>query len=241
MLHLFHDIEKLISRFVEVEALAFAAEERRGGAEVASHGAADGGDDGRGRVARTVGYPHSKHSHSEAGKNLGMDDGRVGIFAQITSHPADSFTADDMVGVDQLVELRNGRDVTADHDGRFRRQLAHAAAHLAHLAEVGDDAGDAYNVVLGGEQFAFEALQGGEVEQRAGRRDVLLNHHQAPGAMKHAQGEAALLARHLVVIELHRINGAAAEFVVARVRAEDRAQQHTSLRAFGMRKGNGCT
>ncbi len=46
--------------------------------------------------------------------------------------------------------------------------------------------------------------------------------------------KAALRARHLVVIELHGIDGAAAEFVIARVRPEDRTQQHARLRAFRM-------
>src|SRR5271165_4664403 len=82
---------------------------------------------------------------------------------------------------------------------------------------------------------SLEAVQGREVEQRAGRGDVALDHHQAPGAMKHAEREAALRARYLVVIELHGIDGAAAEFVIARVRTENRAQEHACLSSFRMR------
>ena len=52
--------------------------------------------------------------------------------------------------------------------------------------------------------------------------------------MEHAQREAALRARDLVVIELHRIDGAAAEFVVLRVRAEDRTQQNAGAGSLGM-------
>ena len=43
--------------------------------------------------------------------------------------------------------------------------------------------------------------------------------------MEHAQRKAALLARDLVVIQLHGIDGAAAEFVILRIRSEDRTQQ----------------
>jgi hypothetical protein len=38
-----------------------------------------------------------------------------------------------------------------------------------------------------------------------------------PRAVKHAQREAILLARNLVVVELHRIDGTAAKFIVLRV------------------------
>lgn len=43
-----------------------------------------------------------------------------------------------------------------------------------------------------------------------------------PRAVKHSQGEAALCASDLIMIGLHRVNGAAAEFVILRVRSEDR-------------------
>src|SRR3989442_7602318 len=47
--------------------------------------------------------------------------------------------------------------------------------------------------------------------------------------MEHAQREAALHAGDLIVIELHGIDGPAVEFVVLRVRPEDRAQQDASV------------
>ena len=236
VLHVLHDFEELVSGFVKVDALALAAEERRRGAEVAAHGASNRGNDGGCGVARVVGQAHAQHPHAEAGEDFGMLDGRTWVFAEIAAHPRDAFAAHDVVGINQLVEAGNGGDMSADDDGGLGRQAAHAAAHLAHLAEIRDDAGDADNVVFGRSQFALEALQGREVEQRAGGGDVALDHHQAPGAMEHAQRKAALLARDLVVIKLHGIDGAAAEFVVARVRAEDRAQQHARVSAFGMRR-----
>src|SRR5450432_333791 len=55
--------------------------------------------------------------------------------------------------------------------------------------------------------------------------------------MKHAQRETALRARDLVVIQLHRVDGAAAELVVLRVWPEDRTQQNARLRSFRMSFG----
>jgi hypothetical protein len=52
--------------------------------------------------------------------------------------------------------------------------------------------------------------------------------------MEHAQRKAALCACDLIVIKLHRIDGAAAKFIVSGVRAEDRTQQDAGLRSLGM-------
>ncbi len=166
--------------------------------------------------------------------------GAVGIFAEIAAHPSDSLASHHVIRVNQFVEAGNGGDVPADDDGRARRQPAHAPAHLTHLGEVGNDAGDAHDVIFRRGKFALEPFQGGEIEQRARCGNVLLNHHQAPGAMEHAQRKAALLARDLVVIQLHGIDGTAAEFVVARIWPEHRTQQHTRARPLRMGRDYIC-
>ena len=51
---------------------------------------------------------------------------------------------------------------------------------------------DADDVVLVRRSSRDEALARREVEQRAGRRDVLLDQHEAPGAVEHAQRERTL-------------------------------------------------
>jgi hypothetical protein len=48
------------------------------------------------------------------------------------------------------------------------------------------------------------------------------------------RSETALRARDLVVIELHRVDGAAAEFIVLRVRSEDRTQENSGAGSLGM-------
>ena len=73
-----------------------------------------------------------------------------------------------------------------------------------------------------GGQFAGEVFLGWKVEDRAGYRDIRLDQHDAPRAVKHSQGEAALCASDLIMLELHRVNRAAGEFVILRVRSEDR-------------------
>ena len=67
---------------------------------------------------------------------------------------------------------------------------------------------------------------------RAWCGDDLLDHHDAPRAVKHPQREAALHARYLIVVELHRVDGAAAEFVILREWAEDRGKEDFGLRPF---------
>ena len=52
--------------------------------------------------------------------------------------------------------------------------------------------------------------------------------------MKHPQGKAALGARDLIVIELHGVDGAAAELVILRVGTEYRRQQDARALPFGM-------
>ena len=44
----------------------------------------------------------------------------------------------------------------------------------------------------------------------------------------------ALAARYLVVVELHRVDGAAAVGIILCVRAEDGGEQDTGLGSFGM-------
>src|SRR5262249_53938202 len=68
----------------------------------------------------------------------------------------------------------------------------------------------------------------------AGRRNVGLDQHDAPGPVEHAQREAALRAGYLVVIKLHRVDGAAAELIVLRVRPKDRSQQNAGACALWM-------
>ncbi len=230
-LRLLHHPEQFFAGLVEVEHLAFAAEERRGGAEVAAHGAAHGSDHGGGTVDH-VGDLDAHHAQVEPGGERRMTDGRFYIFAEVAAHPGDAVALDDMIGVQKVLDAGDGRDVPADDDGRMRRELPHHAAHLARFAHVHDDRGDADHVVVVPGELARERLAGGEIQNRAGRRDVLLDHHDAPGAVEAAQRKRALRPGHLVVVKLHRVDGAAAEIIVLGVRTKDGAEQYTSAGPF---------
>src|SRR5271166_811756 len=118
----------------------------------------------------------------------------------------------------------------------MRRKPPHSPAHLTHLPEVGDDAGDTDDVVAMRGQLSLELVEGREVEQRTGCRNILLDHHQSPGAVKHAQRKAALLTGDLVVIQLHRIDGATAEFVVLCVGAKNRCKKYSCLSSLGVER-----
>jgi len=52
--------------------------------------------------------------------------------------------------------------------------------------------------------------------------------------VKHAQRKRPLLAGHLVVVQLHGVDLAAAEFIVLSVGPEYRRQQNSSVRTFRM-------
>src|SRR5512142_2490918 len=139
-----------------------------------------------------------------------LDRGSL-VFAKIVPHPGNAFAPHDVIGVDEMRESGNRGHVPAHNDHRLRRDLAYALAHLTHLADVGDDRRNAADVILMLAEFVLKLLERGEVEYRAGRRDIALDHHDAPGAVEHAQRETALRARDLVVIELHGVDGARAE------------------------------
>ena len=98
-LHLLHDVEELVSGFVEVDALAFAAEEGRRGAEVASQRASDRRNDGGRGIAFAVGHPHPQDAEAKAGDDFRMSNRRFGIFAKITAHPGDALAANDVIGI----------------------------------------------------------------------------------------------------------------------------------------------
>src|ERR1035441_1404730 len=163
-----------------------------------------------------------------------MDRG-VDVFAEVLAHPGDAVAFDNVIGIEELLHAGDGGDVAADDDRRARRELAHHAAHLAGLADVDDDRGDADDVVVVGGEFAGKGLAGREVEDRAGGGDVPLDHEDAPGTVEAAQGERTLAARYLVVVQLHRVDGAAAVGIVLRVRAEGGGEQDPGLSSFRMR------
>src|ERR1035441_8074546 len=163
-----------------------------------------------------------------------MDRG-VDVFAEVLAHPGDAIAFDDVVGIQKLLHAGDGGDVAADDDRGARREFAHHAAHLAGFVDVDDDRRDAHDVVVVGGGLAGKGLAGGGVQDRAGGRDVHLHHEDAPGTVEAAQGERALAARYLVVVQLHRVDGAAAVGIVLRVRAEDGGEQDPGLSSFRMR------
>ncbi len=136
------------------------------------------------------------------------------------------------------LDAGNRGDVAADDDRRVRRELAHHAAHLAHLADVHDDRGDADDVVLMRVSSRAKASRVGKSSTVQGA-EIFSWIIMMPQERWNMRSEkAALRARHLVVIELHRIDGAAAEFVVLRVRPKDGGQQDARALALGMGSGN---
>src|SRR5208282_4448307 len=229
-----HHLKQFVAGLVKVDKLSFAAKKRRRGTEVAPHGAAHRRDDGCRRTALPLRQAYSHDACLQTRNNQGMADRSVLVFSQVPPHPRDPFSAYDMVSVDHRLRVGNRSHVSTHHNYRIRRQFPYHAAHLPHLANIHDDRRDPDDVVVVLGQFTGKGLAVGKIEHTARRRNIFLNHHNAPGAMEHAQREAALGARDLVVIELHRIDGAAAKFVVLRIRPEDRTQQYASVTTLGV-------
>lgn len=169
------------------------------------------------------------------GNDVRMADGRVLIVAEVTAHPGDAVAGHDVIGVEHALDAGDRGDVTAYDDHTAWRELAGHATHLAHFSDVDDDGRDSDDIVAAADQLIGEDFARGKIQNRAGSRDIFLNHDDAPRAMKHTQGEDALQARDLVVVELHRIDDPTAELVVLGVGAEDGSEQNPRGRAFGMR------
>ena len=75
--HAAHDVVQFVAGFKEVDELAFAAEERGGGAEVASHGAAHRRNDGGCGRSLAVGHANSHDACAHSRNNCGMADGAL--------------------------------------------------------------------------------------------------------------------------------------------------------------------
>jgi hypothetical protein len=213
ILHAAHDVKQFIARLKEVDELPLAAKERRGRTEVASQRTADGGNNRRRRRALAFGQTNVHDPCAHSGNDRRMLDRRALVFSQIASHPRNAFALHNVIGVDHLFNPGDGAHVPVHYDHRMRREFTRHAAHLAHLGHVHHDSREADHVVMLRLQLAGKVFPRGKVEHGAGRGNIRLDHHDAPGAMKHAQRKAALNARDLIVIELHRIDGAAAELV----------------------------
>ena len=164
-----------------------------------------------------------------------MLDGRVRGLAQELAEPRHAFALHDVVGVDHVLRrpgspprARRRRSCECGECSRTRRHISRTLPTFTMMLEMPTMS---YWWAC---QFLDEALAGGEVEHRAGRGDVVLDEDDAPRPVEHAQRERALLARHLVVVELHRVDRPAAELVVLGVGTEHGREQDARAGALRM-------
>ena len=155
-----------------------------------------------------------------------MPDRRAVVLSQIALKPPDTLAAHDEIRVDVPFQTFFVGDMSADNDRGVRLVPANQFAHLPHLADIRQDAADPDYVVGMPADCRPELIQCGKIQKRAGSGEIGLDHHQAEGAMKHAQGEAPLDTGHLVLVEFHRIDSPAPVFVVLGIRSEYARQQH---------------
>jgi hypothetical protein len=69
-------------------------------------------------------------------------------------------------------------------------------------------------------EFSSEARQGRKIKEGTRRIYVGLDKYQAERPVKHAQGKTALDSRDLILVKLHRVDGATSVFVILSKRAE---------------------
>jgi len=115
-----HDVKELVAGFIEIAEIALASEERRGGTEAATHGAADRGNDRGGGGTPALGKAHAHGARLNPGNYGGMLDGRGHVLAQVATHPRDTFATDVMVGVRQMLDAGNRGDMAANDDRGVR-------------------------------------------------------------------------------------------------------------------------
>ena len=211
-----HHLEQLVTRLIEIRILPF-----RGRAEVATDGAAHRGDQRCRDFAVALGEVHAHRPRADARVNLRMADRLVDVFAKKLPEPSHPFAAHHMVSLDPLLEPGNAGNMPAHDDLRIGEMLVDELAHGLDLPEIGRDRADAHNVVRVSADLLDEPLEHRKIEQGAGGRNIRLDEHEPPGAMEHAQGKRPLLPRHLVVVELHRIDGAATVFIVLGIRSKN--------------------
>ena len=146
--HARHDLEQFAAGFVEVDEVAFAAEHRRGGAEVAAHRTSHGRDQRGRRVFRRARQLHAHGSAAESRVDLGVDDQVGFVLAEKPAEPGYPFSTHDVVRIDPLLGIGQIRDMPAHHYRAVGLMFANQRAHLSDFADVGNDRGDADDVVF---------------------------------------------------------------------------------------------
>ncbi len=178
--HLRHDAEELVAAVVEIQIVALASEKRGRRAEVAAHGATDRRNDGGRGVALALRQLHPERARAEAGYDFRVADGGVRVFAQVAPHPGDAVAFHHVIDFDHQLDAGDSRHMAAHHDGRPRRNPPHHLAHLADLADVHDDGGNAHDVVIVGAQLGLKSLARRKIQDRGWSGDVPLDHQDAP-------------------------------------------------------------
>ena len=85
---------------------------------------------------------------------------RLRVFAQVLTHPGDALAPDDVFGIDQRLDFGNGGNVTAHDDDELEKVQPGGTSPA--LCQFGNDARDAYDVVLVLRQLPRETFQVGK-------------------------------------------------------------------------------
>ena len=224
-----HHVEQLVAGLVEVDELSLAAEKRRSRAEVAPHRAAHRRNDGGGRVALALreldahdracrsprrcpdgGWARARPRPGSAASRRCLRRARCGRRRSCLRCPGMAATCP---------------PTTMVESGESSRTIRHISRTLPTFTMIDGDADDVVMVAPSSSRRKPRA-SGNRAPCRARRYSawIIMMPHERWNIRSE---KLPLRARDLVVIKLHGVDGAAAEFIVLRVGSEDRTQQHT--------------
>ena len=109
---------------------------------------------------------NTENAHPLGARQGRVADGRVGVLPEVTTHPADPFSLDDVIAVDVELDILDGSAVAAEDDLGPRRLATHHTGHLARLVPVGGDERDPDHVVAAPPEFVAQRDQ----QRAVGRR-----------------------------------------------------------------------
>ena len=150
-----------------------------------------------------------------------MANGAGFIFPEKPAEPPDPIASDDDIRIYEMIDTVLTGNMSSHNDNGVRAKTTDELAHPFYLSHIGKNGADPNHVIVMLLNLGKETLLGRKIQQGAGGVDIGLDHHQPKGAMKHPETKSTLHPCHLIMIELHGIDGPASVFIIAAIGTED--------------------
>lgn len=150
-----------------------------------------------------------------------MANGAGFIFPEKPAEPPDPIASDNNIRIYETIDIVLTGDMSTHNDKGIRAEAADELTHSFYFPHIGKNGADPNHVIVVLLNLGEETLLGRKIQQGAGGVDIGLDHHQPKGAMKHPERKSTLHPCHLIMIELHGIDGPASVFIIAAIGPED--------------------